>query len=102
MVKTMTKWKIGDRVVCTKDHPDANHDIVVGSSGTVCAISGRRVGVRWDEPIERGHECIFNNKVGCERGHGWWVDRSCLELEQDDDADFGFDEDEFIKLVFGG
>lgn len=99
----MPKWNIGDRVVCIESHPDGNQDIIAGSTGTVCVISRStgRIGVNWDEPIERGHVCVYDAKGWCESGHGWWVHGYQIEPELDDDTEFEFDEEEFNKLVFG-
>ena len=94
----MPELNIGDRVVSTVNHPDGNPDIIVGSTGTVCAIDDR-VGVCWDEPIESGHNCRCDGEGRCEHGYGWWVYEDQIEPEPDDDTTFEFDEDEFNKLV---
>lgn len=97
----MPEWNIGDRVVSTTNCPDGNPTIVVGFTGTICAINGR-IGVCWDEPIENGHDCACDGKGHCELGHGWWMYENQIEPEPDDGTTFEFDEDEFNKLVFGG
>lgn len=91
----MEEFNIGDRVVSIVDHPDNNKTIVVGSIGTVCAI-GSSLGVRWDEPVENGHELGGE----CEYGYGWWVYADQVEIEPDDEP-FEFDEEEFNKFLFG-
>ncbi len=92
----MMKFNIGDRVVLTIDNPDGNKDLVIGSTGAVAFITDR-VGVRWDDEIEDGHDL----GGACDYGHGWWVDNCAVEPEQDTSEPFEFDEDEFNKLIFG-
>lgn len=94
------KWSIGDRVVCTCNHPDGNYDIVVGSTGTICSVDSR-IGVCWDDKVDRGHDCACDEEL-CKYGHGWWVDEDQIEPEADDGVVFEFDEEAFNKLVFGG
>lgn len=97
-------WEIGDRVVCAVDHPSGNPDLVIGSTGAVCAITSCGVGVRWDYKIKNGHDCNVGHGENCELGYGWWIHETQIEPEfgSENDAPFEFDEDEFKKLVFGG
>lgn len=97
----MAEWNVGDRVVCTRDHPDGNKTILAGDIGTVCVALNRRVGVCWDNVIEGGHTCLHNGEDHCAKGHGWfvWIDNVAPCIEQD--IEFEFSEEEFIKLIFG-
>lgn len=93
------KFTIGDRVVCTYDHPDGNSDIVIGSTGTVCDFSSRkgRVGVRWDKRLFEGHSCSNS----CDDGYGWYVDACRLEYDVpvEDNSDIYIDDVVFNSFL---
>lgn len=94
------KFTIGDRVVCTYDHPDGNSNIIIGSTGTVCHINYYRkglVGVRWDKRLS-----IWNSCGGtCDDGHGWYVAACRLEYDvpAEDNSDIYIDDVVFNSFL---
>ena len=73
--------QIGDRVICTVDHPDDNPDIICGSLGTVVVFDEefyRHIGVEWDNEIKDGHS-LRSSGVHAKDGHGWWMKEQEIE-----------------------
>jgi len=68
----MSKFKVGDRVVCTGEH-DSNKRIV-NQTGTIKEIGGYLIGVVFDEDVN-GHSC--GDK--CKYGYGWYVPERLLK-----------------------
>ena len=74
-------FKVGDRVVATKDHPEKNPLIYLGMSGTIVHIhlSEPAIGVEWDNvtPGPEFHSCSGHIK---ER-RGWYVNVGDVDFE---------------------
>ena len=87
---------IGDRVEAVVDHPESNPSIRRGSTGTVCNVSGYVIGVRWDEPPERGHSC----RNHCENGYGWEVYGRHIRLIEAENTPY--EESESLKEFLSG
>jgi len=68
----MSKFKVGDRVVCTGEH-DSNKRIV-NQAGTIKEIGGYLIGVVFDEDVN-GHSCGGK----CKYGYGWYVPEHLLK-----------------------
>lgn len=74
-MKLNNDFMLGDRVVLIEEQAD-NDILHIGTVGTVCNTDRTRyVGVVWDDYID-GHSCSGH----CEKGHGWYVRRSEIEL----------------------
>ena len=86
-------FEIGDRVRSIVDHPDNHQYIVIGSKGTVVYIDYNLIFVEWDDYVD-GHTC--DGKAT--DGHGWNVEQSQIELE-DDGIQYEFNEEEFRLLI---
>ena len=73
------KFQIGDRVVLISESADfrwgGNEALPRGSTGTVCDVSGNRIGVDWDG-YNNGHDCggLLPSRSG------WYVDDDELDL----------------------
>lgn len=100
----MPKWQIGDRVICTVDHPEGNKGIVAGMTGYVCSFNEWRaemgfssIGVCWDENIGSGHNCADT----CEWGHGWYMREESIAEEPVSDFEVATDDElmGFIGIV---
>lgn len=85
------KFQIGDRVVLISESADfncgGNEELPRGSTGTVCDVSGNRIGVDWDG-YNNGHDCggLLPSRSG------WYVDDDELELV------FKVDEDSSVDI----
>ena len=85
------KFQIGDRVVLISEYADfkwgGNEALPRGSTGTVCDVSGNRIGVDWDG-YNNGHDCggLLPSSSG------WYVDDDELELI------FQVDEDSSVNI----
>ena len=81
------KFQIGDRVILVSEYADfsccRNEELPRGSTGTVCDVSGNRIGVNWDG-YNNGHNCDGR----LPSNSGWYVDADELELifEVDEDS----------------
>lgn len=82
------KFEIGDRVICTKDHPDGNQYLFAErSTGTVMAIESDYYGVSWD--VEQNS--IFST--------WWYVGEN--EIRKLDD-DFDVSSEDVLAMLCGG
>lgn len=89
-------FHIGDRVYACVANPDDNCMINIGDYGTVCDIgnNGRRIAVKWDDYVN-GHDCDGK----CDYGYGWWVDSTCIELDEFSDVEIK--EESFLDMIGG-
>lgn len=74
-------FKLGDRVIVTRRHPQGNETLCPGDMGTVCNISSSSIhpiGVQWDRSVS-GHNC---DKC-CTTGYGWYVHPTDIALQDD-------------------
>ena len=81
----MKEFKAGDLVVLTRNHPDSNHILIAGCTGTVLKtpkLVTDWISVCWDMDVD-GHDCDGL----CERGHGWRTAREYLEVIEDEPID---------------
>lgn len=69
----MSKFKIGDKVRGTQTIPFLDKEI-----GIVRVINGNMFGVEFKNPNEHLH--TLGGK--CKDGHGWWVEKSDIELAE--------------------
>lgn len=88
---------VGDRVVCTVDHPDGNYKIYKGYTGTIRHDRDRfpyRYGVEFDKDID-GHSLdgLVNNN------QGWWMREDELKLLVSPEEGEEFDVDESIDIL---
>lgn len=94
----MGKFYVGDRVKAVVDNPDGNEDIHTGSLGTVCHVpdwpSGR-IGVRWDYPVHRGHDC----NSSCQKGYGWYVDKNEILVYEEEEEATDIDDHSFMCII---
>lgn len=77
------KFKVGDRVIMA--HPEKANTAYVkaGSKGRILATDNSTkldIFVDWDDPVLSLSDANGIN-YGCKLGHGWWVSRASLELE---------------------
>lgn len=91
------KFEIGDRVICTKDHPDGNQYLFAErSTGTVMAIEPDYYGVSWD--VEQNS--IFSKLSGEITTYtGWYVGEN--EIRKLDD-DFDVSSEDVLAMLCGG
>lgn len=75
----MSKFSVGDRVVCTVNHPDGHKAIVIGTTGTVVGLETCRAKVRWDFSVPQGQSHSCGGR--CENGYGWNVFFDDIEFE---------------------
>lgn len=89
---------IGDPVIVTKlpetTHSGLNPDIRIGDIGVVCKLTWDRYGVDWGRKITSGHSC----RGTCEPGHGYYIDKQCVEFARES-TEFSFDKDDFKILM---
>ena len=74
----MTTYNIGDRVRCIDDF-DGN-SLVLNATGTIVAVLDDGYSVEFDCNVE-GHTCGGTAKDG----HGWYLDKYCIALLEEDD-----------------
>ena len=86
-------FEIGDMVRSIVNYPDNNQNIVIGSKGTIVNIDYNIIYVEWDDDVG-GHTCDGR----ATDGHGWNVEQSQIELE-DDGIQYEFNEEEFRLLI---
>ena len=77
------KFNVGDRVMAIGD--DLWADVQVGELGTVIAIRGNEIFVKWDRFHEDGHDCGCLDV--CPSGYGTIVCKGEIELADDTDED---------------
>lgn len=87
-------FEVGDRVRCIRDSPDGNYNIKIGDLGTVC-VADSSIGVRWDHNVGGG-----NCRGTCERGFGWYVFSSDIELYEEGEP-VDIDEGSFMSMIGG-
>lgn len=90
------RFRINDRICARVDYPDSNLKISAGDSGIVCNIGDdcERIGVRWDNFVD-GHDCGGT----CEFGFGYWVDSTCIELDELSDVEIK--DESFLCMIEG-
>lgn len=90
-------FKVGDRVRLMVDEPDFNHDLSIGSEGTVCGFddSSKRIAVRWGGIMCMGHDC--DNL--CDYGYGWYVNDYEIDLLQQCPELAPVSEDDFLLML---
>lgn len=94
------KFQTGDRVECIKNGAAINQDLVAGMLGTVCHLwegGGQPIGVRWDQPLKRSHNCSGT----CEINHGWYVFPDDIRLVEQEDSVITPATDKEIQAMFG-
>lgn len=89
----MTEFRVGDRVEAIIDAPDENYSIHAGDLGTVCK-AGWIIGVRWDRPVDNGHDCGGT----CEYGYGWNMLTDQIALYEEEAAE-DIDEVSFLGIA---
>lgn len=73
-------FKIGDRVVCTKEYDD--NEMIVNECGRIAANNGIEILVVFDDFVN-GHSgwCEELGGDAAEDGYCWWVREDVLVLE---------------------
>ena len=84
-------FECGDRVVLIVDE-DIDGLLIQGQVGTVCDVGNDRIGVRWDDEMERAHVCGGT----CDDKHGWYVDEDEIELITEE---FDMDDSDVQELL---
>ena len=85
----MNKYKIGDRIIMTKDYDFAK----IGMIGTIRGYK-ENYAIEFDEGFLDGHHCC--GLIKSRRGH--WVAEDCFELYHEDKIEVG-DKVELIHSV---
>ena len=74
----MTKFKIGDKVICIKEYNIEDGLIKVGLKGVVVHIHQLKpnIGIEWEEKPRNGHYCQNH----CKQGYGYYVEEENVKL----------------------